>query len=683
MLTDTVLTLAGNNPHFRLAARALARTTISAAVLFAIVSVVLFAGVTQAQTPTPAGADTVTGPLAVAPLAPLRAALIIGNNRSPRGALPDLLYADDDALRTRETLRAVMPDLEVALLTRADDDTVRLFGDDARAATNPTRAAVDDAVSALAARFAEARAQGATSELYLVFSGHGDRDQAGGYLELEDGALRRADLLTMIATMKPSRAHVVLDACNSFFVVNARRPGGRAFVMRHEVEAGLSVEGVEVGVLLSTSADAEVYEWSQLSGGIFSHVLRSGLSGAADANGDGVLAYAELQGFMDVAVQDLQNAEYRPRLFMSAPADGRFLRLPNAPVLRGAPGHITVRDARGVRVLDVHSEPGYTPRLVAVGDGPFTATHVGADGSRVTGDLIVNDDGRTLAIAPVALNAMAGRGPPLVFDNLFAAAFGPTALQAATRARELGPEPVYGLSTSQRERVALQLRVAAQQARKDRTAGAATAITLGSVAVFTGVGGTAAGLLDVTRGVEETLNIPLLGAAVAVAVAGAATAVWGGTQLLWVTDIESAMDTLAASGTTPSEPALLDAIGAVRVAARREETALLDDRESLGSLGLLSLAVGGGAVALAAAPLFLGGDEPVDPLLMALGGVNMGLGVGALAMAGYHAATQSPDEKLTNMALLVQLIDEDPDGPTRPRALLPSSPGTAPAGTTP
>jgi hypothetical protein len=28
-----------------------------------------------------------------------------------------------------------------------------------------------------------------------VFSGHGERDQSGGYLELEDGALRRADLI--------------------------------------------------------------------------------------------------------------------------------------------------------------------------------------------------------------------------------------------------------------------------------------------------------------------------------------------------------------------------------------------------------------------------------------------------------------------------------------------------------
>jgi hypothetical protein len=134
------------------------------AVCTAVCGVVLFADAGHAEdwvmsvTPeaTPQPTPSMSAMLA-GPRGPLRAALIIGNNRSPRGALPDLQFADDDALRTTETLRTFVPDLDVVLLTRADADTARLFGDAAVAATPPTRAAVDAAVAALAPRFAQAK----------------------------------------------------------------------------------------------------------------------------------------------------------------------------------------------------------------------------------------------------------------------------------------------------------------------------------------------------------------------------------------------------------------------------------------------------------------------------------------------------------------------------------------------
>jgi len=43
-----------------------------------------------------------------------------------------------------------------------------------------------------------------------------------------------------------------------------------------------------VGVFLSTSAESEVFGWSELQSGVFSHAVRSGLMGAADANHDGI-----------------------------------------------------------------------------------------------------------------------------------------------------------------------------------------------------------------------------------------------------------------------------------------------------------------------------------------------------------------------------------------------------------
>ena len=52
-----------------------------------------------------------------------------------------------------------------------------------------------------------------------------------------------------------------------------------------------------VGLLLSTSSARESHEWSGFESGVFSHEVRSGLYGAADADGDGRVSYAEIAAF--------------------------------------------------------------------------------------------------------------------------------------------------------------------------------------------------------------------------------------------------------------------------------------------------------------------------------------------------------------------------------------------------
>lgn len=84
--------------------------------------------------PTPANQSSVeTGPEVA------KFAVVIGNNLSLGRRRPELHYADDDAARYFEILDTLAPG-RVALLSRFDRDTERLFPKVAPKATPPTRA---------------------------------------------------------------------------------------------------------------------------------------------------------------------------------------------------------------------------------------------------------------------------------------------------------------------------------------------------------------------------------------------------------------------------------------------------------------------------------------------------------------------------------------------------------------
>lgn len=134
----------------------------------------------------------------------------------------------------------------------------------------------------------------------------------------------------------------------------------------------------KVGVFLSTSADGEVFEWSELGAGIFSHAVRSGLAGAADANGDGRVTYAELRAFVEVATREVKNPRYRPTVFARGPAgdDQSALFVPRASSTRKlvieGPMRTTLRDANDIPWIDAHVESGARVELVlppALDDG--------------------------------------------------------------------------------------------------------------------------------------------------------------------------------------------------------------------------------------------------------------------------------------------------------------------------
>jgi hypothetical protein len=401
----------------------------------------------------------------------LSLALIVANNRSAQLGRPPLQYAAMDGAKYHELFASFLGEENTVLLTDLDRDTARLFPGLVASARSPTRANVDEAVRSLARRAAEARRAGRLVRFYFAFAGHGDVDKGRGFLELIDGPFTSDDLDALLRRIGASEAHVILDSCNSFFVVNPRRPGGRRFGTPRDAAENLARRLPNVGVFLSTSAEAEVYEWSELQSGVFSHAVRSGLMGAADARHNGRITYQELAAFVDTASAEIKNPLFRPRVFARGPNgdnDRVILDVSTPPqvllkVAEPEAVRLVARDADGLRWLDAHKEPGETlelrlprslasrlevERLKTAGPdaGAVEATYTVPAGA--TGPLTL------LALAPGAPSSEA-RGAGDIFRALFARPFGPRALAAYLEERSREPEPVYGISRDEAERMGL------------------------------------------------------------------------------------------------------------------------------------------------------------------------------------------------------------------------------------
>jgi hypothetical protein len=294
-----------------------------------------------------------------------RFALVIGNNAPPHAGLSPLRYADDDAVRWAVMLDALGGDVEV--LTELDAESQRLYGPLAFHANPPSREALRAAVGRLAARIAGAHAQGAPTVFYFIYAGHGDVEDGQGYLALTDGRFTRAELGPMV--LVPTGAdtnHVIIDACRASSFLGSRGPGGERHPWQDAYFAPNAPRLANTGFLLASSSSGLSHEWEEFQGGVFSHEVRSGLLGAADVNGDGLVTYAELTGFVHLANLPVNNERFRPRIVSRPPAGGDDVLVD----LRGARGgsltlgplavssHELLEDRAGVRWADFH--PGTT-----------------------------------------------------------------------------------------------------------------------------------------------------------------------------------------------------------------------------------------------------------------------------------------------------------------------------------
>jgi hypothetical protein len=380
-------------------------------------------------------------------------ALIIGVNESLDPEVPALRYADDDAARYLDLFRAL--GARAYLLAHLDANTRRLHPQAAAEALPARRPELARAVAGLARDVAQARERGIESVLYVIYAGHGDARSGTEYLTLEDGRIDGATLLAEV--VRPPGAdqnHVIIDACQAYLLAFERGAGGARRPVHGFVELEAASRQGRIGYLLSTSTTGETHEWAGFEAGVFSHEVRSGLYGAADADGDGVVSYAEIAAFVTRANAAIVNDRFRPRVVAQAPPGdgtlldlrqrrGRELRFEGSET--GA--HYLLEDAQGVRLLDFHGARDLALHLVrpaAMGTMYLRRLPDGAERTIPPGDEVVRLDQLPIEPPRAGVRGAAHQAFSAIFSLPFDAGAvasyerdADVELRAATRARTL------------------------------------------------------------------------------------------------------------------------------------------------------------------------------------------------------------------------------------------------------
>jgi hypothetical protein len=308
-------------------------------------------------------------------------ALIVANNQSNDPKLASLKFADDDGARYFTALEPMAR--QVTLLTVLDDDTQRRFPGLAAKTRPPTRRELTDALARLNAAMKVERAAGRTPVFFFIFTGHGQRGEAGeGSIALLGEQFTRSQLFSeVLQPAQASTTHLIIDACDSYFFVNQRGSlpvaASQAAAVGQFLEERSLEKYPDVGVVLSTSSQQESHEWAAINAGVFSHEVISALLGAADVNSDGKVEYSELRAFVAAANQQVDDPRGKVNMFarppardrsapladLTAPSSAAFLLLP-----AGAEGRHWVEDAHGVRLADFNKE-GDRPLVLALPPG--------------------------------------------------------------------------------------------------------------------------------------------------------------------------------------------------------------------------------------------------------------------------------------------------------------------------
>ena len=310
---------------------------------------------------------------------PLVYAIIVGNNDG-LGMLPQLSFADDDALRFYDLAVSLAPKENVALLTELDVDTWRRIqrgGGRPPPFLPPTRARLLEVVKLFKQHIARARAARPERpvHLYFFFSGHGERGYF--FLKRKDGPLADAaftgtDLERSFSDSPATQNWLFIDACKSqsLFLAKGKAeddelgPDFSSLIDRLD----RAVAHAPVGVLTSTLSDRPAGEARDIRGGYFSHVLISGLRGAADADSDGVVRYGELAAFVSFHTRRVagQQPWFRPPM---GKLDASVItvrgRRDLVEILPGLAGHLVVLDGEGRRIImEVHKTAAQHTRLI-------------------------------------------------------------------------------------------------------------------------------------------------------------------------------------------------------------------------------------------------------------------------------------------------------------------------------
>jgi hypothetical protein len=363
-----------------------------------------------------------------------RSAIVLGINEPFDETQAVLRYADDDAARFYEIFEPQMNELQ--LLTVLDPESQQLFPHVASVAKPATRAELAAALERAFAEGKAAKGRGHRAELYFVYTGHGRLHGGEGQVKLQDGALSRTQLTEMLlASESHDRIHLIVDACNAYHLVAARGEERVTQDLDAEFEKFVEAHALDryprVGVVLSTSGAGATHEWSRYRGGVFSHEVRSALTGAADANEDGRVDYEELEAFLAAANLSVPIPKGKPKVFVRPPKIERSAPLltmeRDLPVLTlpgEISGHYYLEDDRGLRYAELNKAGGHPVKLVLIPRARYALMR--SDGAEVAafseprGGILLS---WPFDVKPPSQAERGGEEPPGAFEEPFGPAF--------------------------------------------------------------------------------------------------------------------------------------------------------------------------------------------------------------------------------------------------------------------
>jgi hypothetical protein len=314
--------------------------------------------------------------------APRSHVLAVGHNGAPElgretSELKRLKFADDDAAAFFTFSRAASASGNI--LTMFDADTARRFPELATLARPPSLAELRRAVAELKAAVAEDRRAGRESIVFIFFSGHGVRTDAGAAFLLLDGEITSEVLYhEILDPIDATYLHLVVDACHAEDIVRPRDAKAQLadttpeHIAEHLGRTTLA-RFPRVGTLIATTSTAEAHEWDAYQGGVFTHLLLSALRGGADVNGDGRVEYSEVAAFVAAANREVLDSRARLRAILRPPSLNPRVTLVNtrelvgSARLRGYPHYLRtfrVEDDRGNHLVELRAEHDHNVTLV-------------------------------------------------------------------------------------------------------------------------------------------------------------------------------------------------------------------------------------------------------------------------------------------------------------------------------
>jgi Skp family chaperone for outer membrane proteins len=224
-----------------------------------------------------------------------RHAIVVGINNYQDTGISDLSKARNDAKLVGKILREQGEFEQVFVMTDDVDprnDKENLY---------PTKLNIEEKLDSLL-RFSEPE-----DLVVFFFSGHGISDpDENGYLVTVDTvtdkqfntSLRVNDVVQRLKNKGIKKSLLVLDACRD--VLYSSKSSSRNSLLEKEY-----TEAEVAATFYSTKAGYYSYEDDETDYGVFTKYLVMGMEGSADSNGDGVVAFSELEQYVQKGVNYL------------------------------------------------------------------------------------------------------------------------------------------------------------------------------------------------------------------------------------------------------------------------------------------------------------------------------------------------------------------------------------------